>query len=183
MSKKKKTKTKYDWNGLKQEFFASEYIDVAPFIRERLGKETDSHTHIAKKVKGWAEEKKAYEESITEEAREKAKKKRIEALRVKLEEVMASKKLSFSHQLSFLEMLGKILKGKKLTKSEKSFMKRFNPKTIDMITKWAQIELGEPTKISELGFGKDRVKKIKIEFADESDADNKRNVSSKKDKE
>ena len=159
----KKIRSKYNWEALKDEFFASEHIDVASFIRERLGKDTGSNTHIANKTKGWGDDKKAYQQEITDKAKEKAKQKLIEKLKVKLEDVLAGKRLSYDLMISFLEGFAKILNNKELTKEEKKFMAVFPPKSIDMITKWMQIELGEPTKLSELELG-ETVKKVKIEI-------------------
>lgn len=67
-TKKTPPKKKYDWIALKQEFFESEFDDVAPFIRQIIGQDTANNKWVAEKVKWWRDEKK----KIQEEAKQKA---------------------------------------------------------------------------------------------------------------
>lgn len=39
-STKKNTRTKYDWDKIKAEFFASDFLDVFPFIQHKYGTDT-----------------------------------------------------------------------------------------------------------------------------------------------
>lgn len=68
VTRKTPPKKKYDWIALKQEFLVSEYDDVAPFIRQRIGQDTANNKWVAEKTKWWWEEKK----QIQEEAKQKA---------------------------------------------------------------------------------------------------------------
>jgi hypothetical protein len=143
---------KYDWIQLKNEFFLSEFNDVAGFIRQRLGKETAEDGNTAFQTKGWTEEKKEWKRELLEEVRRGE----IDKFKVNLEELLATKKLSYQLMRKYLTCFGKILNGEELTSSESNFMKSFYVKSVDTITKWVQIELGLPTNISEIQGNKEK---------------------------
>lgn len=44
---KKPARTKYDWVQLKAEYLSSDFIDVAPFLRQRIGQDTTSNKAVA----------------------------------------------------------------------------------------------------------------------------------------
>lgn len=44
---KKPTRTKYDWQALKAEYLSSDFLDVAPFLRQRIGQDTTSNKAVA----------------------------------------------------------------------------------------------------------------------------------------
>jgi hypothetical protein len=65
---KAKTRTKYDWIALKQQFMESDFIDVSPFIRETIQQDPSRNRAIADRVKGWGDEKKKIQQEMKEEA-------------------------------------------------------------------------------------------------------------------
>lgn len=46
-----KARTKYDWDAIKQEFFESDFIDVAPFMQLRYGVSTVDSGNAQQKTK------------------------------------------------------------------------------------------------------------------------------------
>ena len=148
-------KAKYDWVALKQEFFNSDFLEVAPFIRERLGKETDNDTNVANQTKGWAEAKKEWKRKQIEEVENKTRGELVNKMKVKVEELMTAKKVSFRLLNKYLDCYVKQVKGKKLKPTEKNFMGSF-PIDIDKVIKWIQIELGEPTNIAQIQGNKEK---------------------------
>lgn len=66
--KKNKPKTIYDWDAIKQQFFESDFIDVAPFLQLKYGLNTVDSGNAQQKTKWWWEEKK----QIADELRRKA---------------------------------------------------------------------------------------------------------------
>lgn len=59
---------KYDWIALKAEFMHSQNYDaVWPFLREKIGRD-NGENYIAKKTKGWTQEKMALRKLAQEEA-------------------------------------------------------------------------------------------------------------------
>lgn len=55
--------SKYNWPLIKVEFFNSDYLDVKPFMEDRYG-----YYHNAMSVKGWAEQKARWLESVQKKA-------------------------------------------------------------------------------------------------------------------
>lgn len=144
------SKSKYNWIKLKQEFFNSDFTDVAPFIRQRLDKDTSIDKNAANHTKGWAEDKKKWQIEENEKIQAEMRKELIEKLKVKVEDVLTGKKIAYELLLRYLECYLKQLQGKEeMTASELAFMKTF-PISVDKIIKWFQIELGLPTSIAEL---------------------------------
>lgn len=66
----KQPKTKYDWVALKQEFLESDYIDVAPFIQQKIGKDTANNWQVWLMTKWWADEKKKIQAEMKQKALE-----------------------------------------------------------------------------------------------------------------
>lgn len=66
----KPTKQKYDWVAIKQEFFESDFIDVAPFIQQKYGKDTANNWQVWLMTKWWWDEKKKIQEEMKQKALE-----------------------------------------------------------------------------------------------------------------
>lgn len=62
------TRTKYDWESIKQEFFESEFLDVAPFMVKKFWRNIADGWKHAEKTKWWWDEKR----KIRQEAKRKA---------------------------------------------------------------------------------------------------------------
>ena len=146
----------YDWEQLKREYFKSDIIEVTEFIRQKMGKEQNKDRNVARHIKGWTQDKKNYKRKQAEELEKKARSDLFEKLKVGLEELLSAKKLSYGLITKYLECHGKQVQGQVLTKAEIVFMKSINLKSVDVINKWLQIELGLPTNISELQGSKEK---------------------------
>jgi hypothetical protein len=159
--------TKRDWEMIRQEFFNSEFLDVAPFIRQKFGKETNNDGNMANQTKGWAEEKRLWKRKINEEIESKAKKELVDKLKIAWEDLLLNKKLLFSLDSKFLEIMGRLIRpdlNRPLTDEEKDFFNQYN-ESISEIYKRIQIELGLPINIQKMGFNSgDDIDKIKIEI-------------------
>jgi len=149
-------RAKYNWEKLKQEFFESDIEEVFTFIKHKLGTNVAQSGGVKRNIKNWTEEKKEYQRKIMEEAREETKKELIEKMKIKLEDVLTAKKLSYSLLMSYLECYGKLLAGQELSESEQKFMSNLPVSKIDKINKWLHIELGLPTNITELQGAKEK---------------------------
>jgi len=114
MVRSKIKKSKYNWESLRQEFFNSDFLEITSFIRQRLGKETVSDNHIARKVAGWTDEKKAWTRKRLEKVQKEADKALMEKLKIHLKDLLINKKLLFSLDGKYLECLAKLAKGEKL---------------------------------------------------------------------
>lgn len=66
----KPTKTKYDWKAIKQDFFESDFIDVAPFLQATYQINTSQSSQAREKTKWWADEKKKIQEEMKQKALE-----------------------------------------------------------------------------------------------------------------
>lgn len=66
----KPTKTKYDWEAIKQDFFESDFIDVAPFLQATYQINTSQSSQAREKTKWWADEKKKIQEEMKQKALE-----------------------------------------------------------------------------------------------------------------
>lgn len=71
---KKNTRTKYDWISLKQEFMESDFIDVAPFLRQSIKQDTANNKAVANASKWWADEKRKIQQEMKQKALEDFKK-------------------------------------------------------------------------------------------------------------
>lgn len=65
---KSKNKTKYDWIAMKQEYFESDFIDVAPFLKNNYSINTGDNGNALEKSKWWWDEKKKIQEELQREA-------------------------------------------------------------------------------------------------------------------
>lgn len=84
-------RAKYDWQALEAEFLNSNYQDVAPFIKARLGKDTANHTRIATKTKWWAEKKQWMKNIALEWATQNTIKKMTRELEIPMEQLTIAK--------------------------------------------------------------------------------------------
>lgn len=67
------TKQKYDWISLKQEFFESDFLEVAPFMVQKFDRNIAENWNNARKIKWWADEKREIKENMRKEAMENFK--------------------------------------------------------------------------------------------------------------
>ena len=152
----KNGKAKYDWDKIKRDFFNSDFLEVASFIQQELGKLPEDDGNMAQHTKGWAEDKREKKRKDAEEIEEQMKKELIERLKVKMEDVLTGKKISFELLLKYVECQLKEANGQELSEADLKFMKRFSGKEMDNVIKWFQIELGQPTNIAQLQGSKER---------------------------
>jgi len=66
--KKPNPKAKYNWDVIKQEYFESDFIDVAPFLKSMYGINTGDNWNALEKSKWWWVEKKKIQEDLKLEA-------------------------------------------------------------------------------------------------------------------
>ena len=144
---------KYDWIQLKQEFFASDFLEVADFFRQRFGKFTGDNGNIENNVKGWAVEKQEWKKKNNEEIQARLRTELIEKLKIKTEEVLAAKNIAYNLLIQYLQCQAKELNGQTLTPVERRFVDGLSVGKIDTINKWINIELGLPTHIEEIKGG------------------------------
>lgn len=78
---------RHNWPELKAEFLTSKYLTVAEWAWERLGKKQGSDGRLAEKTKGWAEEKKAFTESVKAQVIAEAREKMVEIYRPSIAEL------------------------------------------------------------------------------------------------
>ena len=148
-------KSKYDWGTLKKEFFNSDILEATAFIRSKLGMSNEeilSNGNIRKNIAGWTEEKKEFKEQLVEEA----KKEMIEKLKIEVQDLLLTKKMSYELMRRYIEYYAKILAKKEIPQEEKDFIAQFSMKTVDAINKWIQLELGLPTNIAQLQGSKEK---------------------------
>ena len=142
---------KYDWGDIKQKYLASEEMSVKAFIKQAIGIETNKNGGVANAVTGWYEEK----IKMRKEAVEQTKKDLIEKMKINLEDLLTTKKILYSLDSIYLEIMLKEQQGKDLTESDIVFLRRYDEKKKDIFQR-IQIELGQPTNISELQGSKDK---------------------------
>jgi hypothetical protein len=141
---------KYDWIALKYEWFHSEALSVSEFLRQKIGKTAEEDGNVARQTGGWTEAKKEWRERENRLIQDEMRKELIEKLKVKVEDVLAAKNLSYNLLISYIRCHAKVLKGETLTKNEEMFMRRIPIGNLDTINKWLNIELGLPVNISEM---------------------------------
>lgn len=73
----KKTKSKYNWALMKQEFMTSEYLEVTAFFKNEYSIDLVKNGHVNKKVTGWTEEKKKFIQEVYTQTMESIKEKRV----------------------------------------------------------------------------------------------------------
>ena len=66
---KKNTRCKYDWAKMQIEFFKSEYVQVAPFLRDRYNLDSSGNGGVERRIKGWNEQKKDLKRESVETAK------------------------------------------------------------------------------------------------------------------
>jgi len=146
----KKGRAKYDWEKIKQEFFNSDILEVNAFIKHRLGIGKAQDGNVRQHIVGWTEEKKIWKRKRFEEAQKEADKALIEKMKISLEDLLINKRLLFSLDAKYLEILGRLTDSKRQpTKEERMFFGAYQDKVRD-IYKRIQIELGLPVNIEEL---------------------------------
>ena len=148
--KKRGRRAKYDWNALKQEFFNSDILEAYPFIRGKLrGEQGDVSTNIEKHIVGWTEEKKAWKQQKTAEIQRRLQEDLMKKLKVNLEDLLTQKKLLFSLDAKYLEILARMSSNENPpTEEELKFFKSY-PEALRDIYKRIQIELGLPCQPEE----------------------------------
>lgn len=159
--KKNRGRTKYDWEALKREFLDSNILEATTFIKGRIGGEKGVTTNMEKHIIGWTEEKKVWKRKKADEIRKKAERALIEKLTVGLADLLLNKRLLFSLDAKYLEILGRMIsKNNPPTEEELRFFKNYKESLQD-IYKRVQIELGLPIDIKELEF-KRKIKSAEV---------------------
>ena len=74
----KKTKSKYNWGLMKQEFMVSEHLEATGFLRAEYGLEHSKSNNAREKTKGWSEEKKQFIQDVYRQTMESVTEKRVE---------------------------------------------------------------------------------------------------------
>ena len=101
-------RAKYDWQALEAEFLNSDYQDVAPFIKEKLGKDTANHTWIATKTKWWAEKKQWMKNVALEWATQNTIKKMTRELEIPMEQLTIAKTNAVIKVINKMKAMGDI---------------------------------------------------------------------------
>jgi len=146
----KKGRTKYDWGILKQKFFDSNIPEAYTFIRGELGGEKGGvSTNIENHIIGWTKEKRAWKQKKAEKIQEKLDEDLAEKLKINLEDLLTQKRLLFSLDAKYLEILARMSSKDNLpTEEELKFFENY-PEALRDIYKRIQTELGLPTEPEE----------------------------------
>lgn len=129
-STKKNTRTKYDWDKIKAEFFASDFLDVFPFIQHKYGTDTAQGWQAKSKTVGWAEEKRKIQDEMKLEALKQFK----SNIRKQWDAVF--EKMEMAHVQGLEDLANMILDQGKVVKRKKiSEMK--DPETWEVL--WSQV--------------------------------------------
>ena len=151
MAQVKIGRRKYDWDSLKQEFFNSDIPEALTFIRGKLGgnKGVKVSTNIENHIVGWTKEKRAWKRKKAEEIQKKLDEDLAKKLKVNLEDLLTQKRLLFSLDAKYLEILARMSSNDNPpTEEELKFFKSY-PETLRDIYKRIQIELGLPSQSEE----------------------------------
>jgi hypothetical protein len=137
---------KYDWIQLKQDFFNSEFFEVEPFLKQKLGKGGADDGNIARHTAGWNQAKKDWQKERIDKIQKAADKDLKESLKVQLKDLLTLKKLTFELDLSFLEIFLRMASGKgdPVKANERNFVLKY-PNTPEQVIKRVNLELGLPT--------------------------------------
>ena len=149
--KKRGARAKYDWDILKQKFFDSNIPEALTFIRGELGgiKGGKMSTNIQRHILGWTEEKKTWKRKKSEKIQEKLDEDLAEKLKINLEDLLTQKRLLFSLDAKYLEILARMSSKDNLpTEEELKFFENY-PEALRDIYKRIQTELGLPTEPEE----------------------------------
>ena len=120
---KGKPKGKYNWNKIKAEFMASDFVEVKAFFESRFG---HYDGNMSKRSRGWSPEKIARDKRIAEQSLAKAEQAEINSNAIALKNILTGFKLHLSTE-------GEI---KKLTMKDKK-----------IIWDVFRTELGLPTRV------------------------------------
>ena len=149
--KKRGIRAKYDWDILKQKFFDSNTPEALTFIRGELGgiKGGKMSTNIQRHILGWTEEKKIWKRKKAEKIQEKLDEDLAKKLKINLEDLLTQKRLLFSLDAKYLEILARMSSNDNPpTEEELSFFKNY-PEALRDIYKRIQVELGLPVEPKE----------------------------------
>lgn len=135
MEKKANNKSKYDWKGLKLDFYQSEYDEVKAFF-EATGVPYNRFTR--EKAKWWAKDKQEWKDWVINKALAKEQEKRAKELEIPIDQLKSLKKSAI---LLYAKHLNKYIKDEKGTL-------KINVSDLDKIIKSIKVELWEPTTIT-----------------------------------
>lgn len=111
----KATKAKYNWEAMKAEYMASDFIDVAPFLQSKYSLNTVQSWDAREKTKWWADEKKQIQAQIKIEAIKQFK----SNIRGQWDAVMEKLEMAHVHGLENLANMildqGKVVQRKRIT--------------------------------------------------------------------
>lgn len=138
----------YDWIKIKQEYFESEILEANTFIKQKLGDSKAKAGGITRRIKGWTEDKKVWQQHRIDEAQKIADKELARKMKITLEDLLVSKKMLFQLDSVFLELYArKISKDKSaipLTLEELDFVRNYPARPLDVYAR-IQNELGLPS--------------------------------------
>lgn len=157
---------KYDWEKIKQEFFQSDIPQAFTFMQWKFGRESvENSGHIQNSIVGWTEEKRKWQRGMTNKAKETAERELTEKLKISFQDLLLSKKLLFSLDSRYLEILGKMAQPNPqnpLSENDFNFYKNYPDRLRDIWMR-IQIELGLPINVQALGLENDNIGKLTIE--------------------
>ena len=162
-------KVKYDWTELKKDYLSSSEAEVSVFLRAKLGLNTIDNGWAREQTKGWADEKKDMQRAAMQRAREMAEIELAEKLKISFSDLLLSKKLIFSVDSRYLEIMGKLAQSKPekpitLTNEEIVFLKVYSD-SLGRVWERVQVELGLPTNVQKMGLmGEDNIAKLTVEI-------------------
>jgi hypothetical protein len=147
---------KYDWIKLKSEWLSAPELELKAFLERTIGKGQDNDGNVQLQTKGWVDAKKEHRQREVDAIAEQTRKELIDKLKVKIEEVLAAKNISFNLLTTYLNCHAKKVAGQALSEGEQYLLDNLPIGKLDTINKWLFIELGLPTNITELQGNKDK---------------------------
>lgn len=126
VAKKIPTRTKYNWVKLKLDFFASDFLDVAPFLRASIGQNTVNNKAVAIASKWRGDEKRKIQEQMRVEAFKKFK----ANIKGQWDNVMG--KMEMAHVAGLENLADMILEQWKVVKRKKMIETK-DPETYEVI--------------------------------------------------
>jgi len=145
-----KGRNKYDWQALKQKFFNSDINEAYTFMRAELGCNKGLDNNIRRHIKGWTNEKRLWKQKRWEAIQKEIDEDLAKKLKANMEELLIMKRLLYSLDAKYLEVLAKMTnKNNPPTEEELKFFKNYKD-NLKGIFKRVQVELGLPISLDDL---------------------------------
>jgi len=142
----KKGKTKYDWVSLKYEFFSSNFLCAAGFIKYRLGLEAKHNGNVKRAIIGWARKKKIWKLQRLAKIRQELKLFLIEKARENIIVSLKNKRMIFDLAKKYMELMLR-MSTEKISKRDFEFIKKGPLRPRD-IWKMVEIEIRSSANIT-----------------------------------